>query len=195
MTTNCLVIIDLLNGYLAHWDSERRTTLIAATNRVVHMFRRRGRPIIWIRQEFRADLSDAFLEMRDREISVCIEGTAGAEIDPGLDWRPDDLTLVKKRYSAFFGTDLDEVLKRLGIEEVVICGINTHACVRMTAIDCYQRDLRVILVADCVDSYDMRHAEVSLAYMKDKIARVMTLDDLAAQASAEDSSATSPMGH
>jgi len=48
----------------------------------------------------------------------------------------------------------------------------------MTAIDAYQRDWKVILASDCVDSYDRQHHDVSLKYMKDKIASVMTNEEL-----------------
>lgn len=50
----------------------------------------------------------------------------------------------------------------------------------MTAIDAYQRDFSVILAADCIDSYDREHHEISLRYMKDKIAAVMTDAEIAA---------------
>jgi nicotinamidase-related amidase len=104
MPRQCLLIIDLLNDYLDRCSPDCKARLVANTNSVVEAFRARGLPITWVRQEFRADLSDAFLEMRDKNISICIEGTRGAEIHADLDWRPGDLTIVKKRYSAFFRT-------------------------------------------------------------------------------------------
>ena len=55
-----------------------------------------------------------------------------------------------------------------------------HACVRMTAIDAYQRDWEVIVAADCVDSYDQEHHEISLRYMNGKIASVMSNDQIRA---------------
>jgi len=58
---------------------------------------------------------------------------------------PDDAVLVKKRYSAFFGTDLDTLLSTIQPDVLVIAGVNTHAYVRMTAIDAYQRDYDVIV--------------------------------------------------
>jgi isochorismate hydrolase len=63
---------------------------------------------------------------------------------------------------------------------LILAGINTHACIRMTAIDAYQRDIPVILAADCIGSYDREHHEISLRYMKDKIAVVMSNGELAA---------------
>ena len=52
--------------------------------------------------------------------------------------------------------------------------MNTHACIRMTAIDAYQRDMRVVLATECIDSHDEEHARISLCYMDGKIASVMT---------------------
>ncbi len=64
--------------------------------------------------------------------------------------------------------------KRARPDVLILAGINTHACVRVTAIDAYQRDWRIIVAADCVDSYDREHHDISMKYMKDKIATVMT---------------------
>jgi len=61
---------------------------------------------------------------------------------------------------------------------VILAGVNTHACIRTTAIDAYQRDWPVVLAGDCVDSYDRKHHEISLKYMKDKIATVMSNEEI-----------------
>lgn len=60
---------------------------------------------------------------------MTIAGTDGCEILPELDHRPTDMTIVKKRYSAFFGTDLEATLKRVCPDMLVVAGINTHACI------------------------------------------------------------------
>lgn len=174
MNTDCLIVIDMLHDFLDAWESDRRDELIVNTNGLVAAFRQSDTPVIWVRQAFKADLSDAFLEMREKRILVTIEGTQGAQIHRDLDCRASEVTLIKKRYSAFFGTDLDDVLRRLGAETLVLAGVNTHACIRMTAIDAYQRDLRVILAGDCIGSYDDAHARMSLDYMDGKIASVLT---------------------
>jgi isochorismate hydrolase len=89
-----------------------------------------------------------------------------------------DPVVVKKRYSAFFNTVLDETLARLEPDSLILAGINTHACVRMTAIDAYQRDWRVVLAVDCLDSYDREHHEISLRHMQGKIAALMSNDEI-----------------
>jgi maleamate amidohydrolase len=132
------------------------------------------RPVIWVRQEFRADLEDAFPEMRAKGIRITIAGTPGCQITAELVVDPSDTVVIKKRYSAFYGTTLDQALADLRPDGLILAGINTHACIRVAAIDAYQRDWRVILAADCVDSYDREHHEISLRYLKDKIASVMS---------------------
>jgi isochorismate hydrolase len=88
--------------------------------------------------------------------------------------------IVKKRYSAFYGTGLDETLADIDADAIVLAGINTHACIRTTAIDAYQRDWTVVLALDCVDSYDREHHEVSLRYLRDRMALGMTNQELEA---------------
>jgi maleamate amidohydrolase len=50
------------------------------------------------------------------------------------------MVIIKKRYSGFYGTTLDETLARLAPDAIILAGINTHACIRTTAVDAYQRD-------------------------------------------------------
>jgi hypothetical protein len=117
-----------------------------------------------VTQVFAPDLHDAPPKFRDKGIRIVIEGTAGAAVLPELNQDPADRQIVKKRYSPFFGTDLDQCLATLQAKRLIIAGINTHACVRAAAVDAYQRDLEVLLASDCIDSYDAEHHEVSMRY-------------------------------
>jgi len=173
-----LIVIDMLNDFLQSWAPAARQRLVQATNALVAIVRSHQRPIIWVRQEFRPDLRDAFPEMRAKGILITIAGTPGCQIVSELAVDRSDTILVKKRYSAFFGTTLDQVLADLRPDGLILAGINTHACIRMAAIDAYQRDWQVILAADCVGSYDQEHHEISLRYMKDKIAAVMSNEEI-----------------
>lgn len=174
MQKPALLVIDVLNDFLDKWDPARRKQLTSAIDELVQIVRRASRPVIWVRQEFEPDLSDAFLEMRAKDIHVTIKGTRGAQIVPELAVNPSDAVIVKKRYSAFFGTELDEILRRLQPDTLVLAGVNTHACIRTTAIDAYQRDWPVVLASDCIGSYDSEHHDVTLRYMKDKIATLLS---------------------
>ena len=175
MTQTVLLVIDMLNDFFREGPlAERRSELVSSINHLVGLFRSRDLPVIWVRQEFAPDLSDAFLELRRRGIAVTITGTEGCQILPELDVRPEDRVIVKKRYSAFFRTNLEETLVSLSPDRLVVAGVNTHACVRTTVIDAYQRDYRVVIAADCVASYDHEHHEITLRYLAGKMAQPMS---------------------
>ena len=173
-----VIVIDMLVDYFRNPPlRDVRAPLVAAINRLTASARSQGWPIIWIRQEFRSDLQDAFLAMRKKGIRITLEGTEGCQLLPELNRVAGDHELVKKRYSAFFGTDLHDLLLRLEIQRLVVAGINTHACVRMTVIDAYQRDLEVTILRECVASRDPEHHDISLRYLAENIADVQSLED------------------
>jgi nicotinamidase-related amidase len=175
-----LLIIDVLVDYFERVPelTAQRVRLVAATNQLTEAVRGAGQPVIWVRQEFRPDLSDAFLDMRRRGVAVTIAGTEGAQILPELKRAPSDHVVIKKRYSAFYGTGLDDLLAALGTRALVVGGINTHACVRTTVIDAYQRDYDITLASECVASYDLEHHNVTVRYLDGRIARLSSNADI-----------------
>jgi nicotinamidase-related amidase len=175
MTGITLLIIDMLNDFFRPHEhlAAQRSRLVASINTLVEAFREHDQPVIWVRQEFAPDLHDAFLEMRRHKVRVTIAGTEGCEILPELDRRPADETIVKKRYSAFYGTELEATLKRLRTEVLVVAGINTHACIRTTVIDAYQRDYEVVVATEGIASYDEAHHDMTKRYLDGAIARLL----------------------
>jgi nicotinamidase-related amidase len=173
-----LIVIDMLRDFLSGWERDRKEILVQSINELVGVMRSFSLPVLWVRQEFEPDLRDALPEMRAKGIRITIKGTPGCEILSELAVSPSDTVIVKKRYSAFFGTTLDETLARLEPDAIILAGINTHACIRTTAIDAYQRDWPVILAAGGIDSYDREHHAISVKYMKDKIAAVMSNEEI-----------------
>ena len=169
-----LLIIDLQeeffrDGLLA----EHRERIVTSVNGLVEAARKNSIPVIWVRQELKADLSDAPLYNKRKRKPVTVEGTEGVLLLHELHRDVTDYAVVKKRFSAFFGTDLEALLSRLGIGQIVVCGINTMTCVRTTSIDAYQRDYEVILALDAVDAYDVAQHENSLTYLQYSVARGM----------------------
>ncbi|WP_448600965.1 cysteine hydrolase family protein [Thermoflexus hugenholtzii] len=82
-----------------------------------------------------------------------LEGSPQAEILPELGPEPTDYVIrTKKRLSAFYGTDLEFLLRIHQIETVILAGINTNTCVLCTAFEAFNRDLRVVVAADAVAS-------------------------------------------
>ncbi len=168
------------NDFLETWPAALRESLLRSTHDLVLLIRSHGFPVVWVRQEFEADLSDAFQEMRAKRISITIKGTSGCEIAPQLPVAECDPSVVKKRFSAFFRTELEDVLAELRPDSLVLAGINTHACIRMTAIDAYQRDWPVVIASDCIGSYDEEHHAITLRYLRREIAHVMSNQEISA---------------
>ncbi|HEU5323943.1 MAG TPA: isochorismatase family cysteine hydrolase, partial [Methylomirabilota bacterium] len=84
-----------------------------------------------------------------------LAGGPGTEIVAELLDPRDVVVRGKKRYSSFLGTDLEFVLRRrLGVDTVVLAGINTSSCVLNAGFDATNRDFRVVIAADAVDSMD-----------------------------------------
>jgi len=78
----------------------------------------------------------------------CLEGSRESEIHPDLAPLPLEKVVFKHRYSAFYNTDLETVLRCMKIEDLVVCGTMTNMCCESTVRDAYYRDYRVFFVAD-----------------------------------------------
>ena len=96
----------------------------------------------------------------------CIKGTEEAELIHELH-EYDGYHLPKRRYSAFFDTDLDKRLSELNTETVTICGVCTDICVMHTAADARNRDYKVNVYADGVASFDLDAHRIALKHMED----------------------------
>jgi ureidoacrylate peracid hydrolase len=105
-------------------------------------------------------------------------GSPGAELDPCLDRRAEDVEVVKTRYSAFYGTSLDELLRARGIETVMVLGLTTNVCVQSTARDAWQRDYETITVADCCAEIGAGSHDASLAWTARNFGAVLTSHEL-----------------
>ncbi|AIU67092.1 cysteine hydrolase [Vibrio coralliilyticus] len=161
-----LLIIDMQEDFFQRGRlAEKRTEFTRSLNELILVFREESQSIIWVRQVFKEDLSDTYLELRQSSEKWTIEGTSGCELLNELVRLPQEHEVIKKRYSAFFETELDEILDEMAPSEIVIAGVNTHACVRATAIDTYQRDYHLLLAKECIDSYDQGCHDESFEYM------------------------------
>ncbi len=180
MKNMMLIVIDLVQDYFnpALWPNshlpESRQRLVTATNELAALFRARDFPIIWFRQEFAPDLSDAFLHVKHSGKPYAIRGTAGCQLLPELQVAPEDCILVKKRYSAFFQTELDVVLGQLQPHMLVLAGITTAWCVRSTAVDAYQRDYCVLLAQDAMAGFTERDHLESLTAMNGMVGTALS---------------------
>jgi ureidoacrylate peracid hydrolase len=84
-----------------------------------------------------------------RQSRILIRDTWNTDIVEELKPEPGDIVMYKTRYSGFYWTDLDAVLKRRGIKSLVVTGVSTSVCVDSTLRDAMFRDYRCVLLADC----------------------------------------------
>src|SRR5690606_4138844 len=80
----------------------------------------------------------------------CVYGTEGIEFIESMQPAKDDIVVQKRRYSAFFDTDLELILRGLGVKGILICGVLTDACVLSTVVDARARDFKVWAVSDAL---------------------------------------------
>ena len=151
-SAQALVVVDMQVDYFNDGELERcRDDLVAACNALIERAKAAGAPVIEVRTEHKPDRSTWALNMRDDDSGMVIEGTAGADPVPGL--RTEGaVTVIKTRDSAFFRTELEELLS--GIETIALTGVSTESCIATTAADAYARDLRVVLADEAVASVD-----------------------------------------
>lgn len=179
-------VIDMLNDCFCHAELDRkRAALCSSVNHLTALARAKGFPVVWVRQEFESDLSDAFLDMKRENIRMFIKGTRGPLILDELVRADSDIEVVKKRYSMFFGTGLESLLQDIGVDSLILAGVNSHACVRTAAIDAYQRDFPVTVVRECVASNDLNHHEMTMDYLAGGIVTIVTLSEFQHQFDAE----------
>ena len=173
-----LFIIDMVNdSFLHHGLNDQRKNLCENINRLLTYSRALGHSIFWVKQEYKADLSDAFLEMREQDISMYIEATPGSDFVSELQPLEGEQIIIKKRYSMYYGTNLDQLLVDLRPSELILAGVNSHACIRTAAIDAYQRDFRSIIVNNCVGSTQDEHHKVTMGYLSKNIAKLVSLNE------------------
>jgi nicotinamidase-related amidase len=128
---------------------------------------------------------DSFLEndfiFKGRMKPHAIRGTSGVKPLPALEIEKTDIILEKRRFSAFFKTDLDQTLRTMGVDTVAVCGIHTHFCVLATALDDVCQDFNSIILEDLCAAYKSEiHKNCIEAYRKSAvypILRVMPSSD------------------
>jgi nicotinamidase-related amidase len=107
----------------------------------------------------------------------CIEGTPGVEFAPPLKPLPEDYVLTKRRYSAFFSTDLDLLLRDNEVDTVFLVGTKTNVCIRATAQDAFQRNYHVIVPRECVSTDKEHLQQANLEDIGKYMGRVVSTDE------------------
>ena len=109
----------------------------------------------------------------------CIEGSGGEEIDPMLPVQEEtDYVIKKRRYSGFFGTDLDLVLRENGVKNVIVVGTKTNCCIRATITDAFYLDYDGYVVSDCVATNSETVNQVHLEDISKYLGTVVDTEEL-----------------
>jgi nicotinamidase/pyrazinamidase len=180
-----VVIIDMLKDTLegAHPTpiSEFGRAIVPAINDLTHFARGRSIPVIFSMDSF---LPGDFI-FQGKMKNHSIRGTKGAEVTDLLTQAETDSYSPKRRFSAFYKTDIDQTLRLYGADTVVLCGVATHWCVLSSAFDALSNDFRVIILEDCCASFSREAHENGLNLCRKNpvmpLLRVMTLDTFLAE--------------
>ena len=101
-----------------------------------------------------------------------------AELAPELNRQPSDLLITKRQWGAFYGTEMDLQLRRMGIDTIVLCGISTNIGVETTAREAYQHRYNLVIAIDACTAGTAEEHEHSSKFIFPKIARVRTTEEI-----------------
>ncbi len=129
--------------------------------RLLERAREKNIPVIFTQEAHRKNKIDLGVELTYEPVH-CLEGSVGIEIVASLPRNPEDYLIVKRRYSAFFKTDFEILLKGLGVNTLILTGVATDVCVRATAQDAQQSGYFVIVPKECVAGTSRARHEAAL---------------------------------
>jgi len=155
MKSPALLIIDMQNDFVragSPMQMPGAEGIIANVRQVLEAFRNQGHPVFHIVRVHRSDGSDVEIFRREifKKVPFAVEGTPGSEIIAELLPTQGEYLIRKNRMSAFMNTDLDLLLRSLGIDTVFITGIQTPNCIRTTVFDAAAFGYHTFLVEDAV---------------------------------------------
>ncbi|MFC3300762.1 cysteine hydrolase [Arthrobacter agilis] len=157
-----LLIIDMQNAFFEHETlAASRDALVAACNTLIEAAVRSGAPVLVARTEHLPDRSTWTTSMLDDDQGFIFRGSHQAEMVRGLQVHLF-VIVTKTRDSAFFGTDLAERLRALGVDELMLAGVSAHNCVAHTGADAFAHDFRVSYVSDAIGHTNKKYAEAML---------------------------------
>jgi nicotinamidase-related amidase len=177
-----LLVIDMQNDFLlpeAPVPAPGGLDLVPVISGLAEACRAAGLPVVFTQEMHRADLSDFGIEL-DFEPPHCLEGTPGMDIVSGLEPRPGDVVIQRKRrYDAFLGTDLDLALRNRGVENLLVTGVCTDICVISTVHHARNLDYRCVVLSDAVAGTTAERHQAALLCMEHVFARVATTAEAA----------------
>jgi len=178
-----LMVIDMQNHFLDE-NSPAFTcggpAIIPNVKKLITAFRKAGRPVVFTRHVHSPEKIDCGI-MGWWWSGMCIEGSPESEIDRELHPLKNEKVIFKHRYSAFYNTDLETVLRCMKVEDIVITGVMTNMCCESTVRDAYFRDYRVFFPADGNGAMNEEMHLASLMTLSYGFAYVTTVEKIVRQ--------------
>jgi len=160
-----LFVVDMLKDFLnkdgALYCGDACRRIIPFVKEKIEEFQSNGNLVVFICDSH--DPDDLEFKMFPKH---CVTSTEGAEIIDGLPVSKKDIVIKKKRYSAFYGTDLDKVLQDYKVDKVHVIGIYTSICVMDTVGDLRNRDISVVVYKKGVADFDKKARKFALQRME-----------------------------
>lgn len=161
---NAVLVIDMLKGFCQEgyplYCGQSAREMIPSVSQLLEKEHKKGSKIFFITDSHAPD--DLEFEMFPPH---CIKGTAESEVIEELTAFPGEI-IEKRRYSAFFDTDLASRLAELELDKLIVCGVCTDICVMHTVADARNRDYEVEVPLDCVSSFNKAAHEWALEHME-----------------------------
>lgn len=163
-----VIMVDMQNMYLQQEKRDRfgwppiyrLDEVVAECAALLAEARAQGIPIIYTRQVSRADGADAtpsMLKLRatlppDETDPVADDGQWGSEILDAVAPQPGDIVIEKLRWDAFFGTELESILRNLDVTKLIVAGLQTNVCIETTARTAMMKNFEVAVPEDAVST-------------------------------------------
>ena len=183
MERPALLIIDMQNDFVREGSPylvAGAAAVVPKIQEVLAEFRKRKLPVFHILRVHRPDGSDVEIIRQEKfkKLPFAVAGTHGAAVIDELAPRTGEYILTKTRMSAFIGTELDLMLRTLGITTVVVTGIQTPNCIRTTVFDAIAYNYPTVLVDDAVGAATEEVHRANLRDMENIGVRVVTSTDV-----------------
>jgi nicotinamidase-related amidase len=159
--------------------SRKHRKIIPHVIKLLKKCREKRLPIIHIRWMVHKDAKTMPIRrVETNETDWCRDKEGAGPADEKLEVNEGEYLVIKSTYSGFYETDLDSLLKKLGVKTLILAGLSTHVCVFATALDATYRGYRVIVPRECVDSRRKISYEEALRNIDKNIGDVLSLKEV-----------------